>query len=792
MISSDPVRAWLAPPPGASLPGIDVTMLDPGDADDRAMLVRAQHPDLAAAIDDGDDDIDVDGEPMSPRLHLAIHEVVAAQLWSGDPPQARRAAERLLSAGHDRHEALHLIGAAVAEELWAAQRTGVPADPDRYVAALDALAADDIDGFEGPRADDLDLGTDDIDVGDEEAFDDIRAWLLEGHRRWLSERGLTGDDWVAHQMLDFKWGHLDGHLGRWRVADLREILLELFPRKTIVDEEDLDDVVPAAGRFLTFLDDSSLLADDGETLPRLHDELARIAPSFAERMRDAAGFGLAKSLFTGMLDDGVDPDEPGAVEAWIERFNALPDDERARLLPGPPSRGVVHLEVPDDATLAVAAFETPVMRQIAAFLDWVGDDGHQLTQKGNVKLGDGKVLVELLDTADQFDPTIGDRTFRTTSTTELPGVDLVFRLALATRLARRHRGRVLRTRRGAGLADDPLAVWRGLVDAMLDIGLIDAGRDDRHGLRWWVPFLEEGAGELLGVAASAGEPLPVDALARDAVDELGATYDLDAMPDVVRRSLPEVIAGGVGRLVDRLAWLGVATRDGVVVARDHWGDERRDGGELALTGLGRWFVRPMLTAQGYDVAVAGELADASADALLAAVADRPTDAIHAEVRAWATARDDAAHELAAAARHASTPDGRALAFEALEVVGDDAVDVVRDLTDDPLLRPWAMGWLVARGDAQPDALTPADATAGFVQALAVALTAGGPDAVVEMLAADTPVAEQTAIIAQLWRVDDPYTVQVLEALAGATDRTVAKAARKALFKHRTAASNRTG
>jgi hypothetical protein len=666
-------------------------------------------------------------------------------------------------------------------------------DRGNDLAAVIEDGDDEIDGFERPQPGDLDLGTDDIDIGDETAFEDTRAWLLEAHRRWLSERGVTADDdWVAYQLLDFKWGYLDGHLGRWTVADLREILLELFPRKTIVDEENLDDVVPTVSLFLTFLDDSDLLADDGETLPRLQDELQRITSSFATRMRDSASFGLAKSLFTGMLGDGVDPDEPGAAEAWIERFNALPDDERARLLPGPPTRGVVHLEVPDDATLAAAALETRVLRQVVAFLDWVGDDGHRLTQKGNLKLADGKALVELLDTADQFDATIGDQTFKTTSTTELPGVDLTFRLALGARLARRYKGRVLRTRRGAGLADDPLAVWRDLVDVMLDVGLISAGRDDRYGLRWWVPFIEEGAGELLGVAASSGVPLPVQTLSDAVFEELAGAYDLDAMPAVARNHLPKAVAGGVGSLVDRLAWLGVATREGVATTRDQLGYERRVGGELALTGLGRWFVRPMLTAQGYDVTAAGELADASADALLAAVADWPIDAIRAEVETWATGRDNAADELAAATRRASTPDERALAFEALEVVGDDAVAVVRDLTDDPLLRPWAIGWLVAHGEEQPVALTPADATVGFVQALAVALTAGGPDAVLEMLADNTPVDEQTAIIAQLWRVDDPYTVQVLDALADATDRTVSKAARKALFKHRTAAANGTG
>ena len=789
MTSRDSIRAWFAPPPGASLPDIDPTLLDPGDEDDRALLVRAQHPDLARAIDEGHDEIVVDGEPMNPRLHLAIHEVVAAQLWSGEPPEARRVADRLLSAGYDRHEVLHLICAAVNEEIWAALVAGAPADQARYVAALAALPADDDLEHPGPEA--LDLTTDEVDVADEEAFDDTSEWLLERYRRWLSDKGLDGEDWVAHQLLHFKWGYLEGHLGRWRVGDLREILLELFPSKVVVDEDDIADVVPAVSRFLTFLDDNDLLARDGDALPHLLEELKRLAEPFAVGMRDSSGFGLAKSLFAGMIDEGVDPGDPGAIAAWMERFNALPEEERARQLPGPvTARGAVHMALSDDATLAAMAVETPVMRQIAAFLDWVGDDGQALTQKGNLKLADGKALVELLGTDDRFDPTIGERTFKTQSTTDLPGVDLVFRLTLEARLARRYKGRVRRTKRGVRLPDEPLAVWREVVDAMLDIGLVDAGREDRYRMRWWVGFVEEGARELLVVAARGGVPLPVQVLSDAVYEGLGQAYDLEPLPDVARTSLPDTVAWGVGRLVDRLVWLGAATRDGVVVARDRWGHERRDGGELGLTDIGRWFVRPMLLARGYEVALAGELAHASADVLLAAIADRPLDAMHAEVRAWAAVRDTAADELAAAARQASGSEIRALAFEALEVIGDDAVPVVRALVDEPELRPWAVGWLVARSDEQPPAFA-TDAAAGFVQAMAVALVVGGPDAVAAMLSDETRVDEQIAVIEQLWHVDDPYTAQVLEALAEAADRKVAKAARKALFKHRSAASNRS-
>jgi hypothetical protein len=786
MAPPDNIRALIMPPHGASLPGIDLALLDPGDEEDRAQLVRAQHPKLAEAIRRGQEEIEVNGEPVNPRLHLVIHEVVAAQLWSGDPPQARQAAERLLSAGYEHHEVLHAISAAVTEEVLAAM-AGEPSDPSRLAAALEALPGE----AAANGAPDLDLGSDGPGVADEEAFDDTRALLLEAHRAWLSDRGLSTDDWVAFQLLHHKWAYRDGHLGRWRVTDLREILLELFPRKVIVDDPDLPDVVPAVGRFLSFLDDAALLDRDSHPLPRLHDELERLTEPFLTRMRDTTGFGIAKSLVASMIDEGVDPGDSDAVEAWIARYNALPDDERDRLVPGPPAerRGVVPMALPDDNALAATALDTPAMRQMSAFLDWVGD-GHRLTQKGNIKLADGKALVEALGTDDRFDEAIGDRTFKTQSTTDLPGVDLVFRLALKARLARRHKGRVQRTKRGAHLAEDSLAAWQELVDAMIDIGLVDAGREDRYGLRWWSDYLQDGAVGLLMTAAEVGSPLPLEALAEAAYEGLGEAYDLDSMPDVVRRWLPDSLASGIGALVDRLVWLGAATRDGVVMERGPLGDSRRVGGELGLTDLGRWFVRPMLIGQGYEVPDAAELADAPAGKLLDIVADQPLETMHAHVRAWAAAHDGAADELAAAARETADPGLRAVAFEALDVIGDRAVPVVRAMAGEPELRPWAMAWLVARGDDQPDAFDAADAPAGFVQALAVGLVSAGPDTVAEMLADGIPTGAQTGVIEHLWRVDDPYTEPVLEALAQSGERKVAKAARKALFKHRSAASRR--
>ena len=49
-------------------------------------------------------------------------------------------------------------------------------------------------------------------------------------------------------------------------------------------------------------------------------------------MTDVDQFGPAKRLGNAMLADGVDPLDQGAVDRWIQDFNARPLADRDRLL----------------------------------------------------------------------------------------------------------------------------------------------------------------------------------------------------------------------------------------------------------------------------------------------------------------------------------------------------------------------------------------------------------------------------------------------------------------------------
>jgi hypothetical protein len=112
-------RVGVALPP---VPGGAPPHLDPSDEDDLAELIRLAHPELAAALDAGEDVAVIDGEPVNARLHLVAHQVVAARLLYDDPPEDWVAFEALLAQGVDPHDAQHAIGQRFVEGLLPQQR----------------------------------------------------------------------------------------------------------------------------------------------------------------------------------------------------------------------------------------------------------------------------------------------------------------------------------------------------------------------------------------------------------------------------------------------------------------------------------------------------------------------------------------------------------------------------------------------------------------------------------------------------------------------------------------------
>jgi Domain of unknown function (DUF1841) len=112
---------------------------DLADEDLRGVLIHAEHPEFEEALAAGVREFDGPTGPVNPRLHLIVHGIVATQLWDDSPPEVWKTAKRLLQAGYERHEVLHMLGRPVAAQVWEAWHDERAYDRDAHVAALDAL-----------------------------------------------------------------------------------------------------------------------------------------------------------------------------------------------------------------------------------------------------------------------------------------------------------------------------------------------------------------------------------------------------------------------------------------------------------------------------------------------------------------------------------------------------------------------------------------------------------------------------------------------------------------------------
>jgi hypothetical protein len=179
-------------------------------------------------------------------------------------------------------------------------------------------------------------------IGDEDGYQELTAQLLAELADWAhlscppDGPVWRSGDFVASTMLDWKGGYGDGHLGRWTRIDLAEFLLDWFPRKVTAEPETLEDVIDCVIAFLRFLDERESLS--GEPLDVLAEASEELREEFLEATADPSSWGLAKSLAMQMLADGVDPEDPDALETWMTHFNGRSLDERDAVIGAPADR----------------------------------------------------------------------------------------------------------------------------------------------------------------------------------------------------------------------------------------------------------------------------------------------------------------------------------------------------------------------------------------------------------------------------------------------------------------------
>lgn len=134
-------RSWAIPSGHGRFRELDLELLDPADEDQLRLLLEAQHPQLAEALR-GDEDVILNGEPINPRLHIAMHQIVATRLLADDPPETWPTVQRLAGLGYDWHNIMHMIAAVVSDDIHAALTDRHEFDAGEHARRLHELPGD--------------------------------------------------------------------------------------------------------------------------------------------------------------------------------------------------------------------------------------------------------------------------------------------------------------------------------------------------------------------------------------------------------------------------------------------------------------------------------------------------------------------------------------------------------------------------------------------------------------------------------------------------------------------------
>lgn len=633
-----------------------------------------------------------------------------------------------------------------------------------------------------------------IGPGEPRSFDRAKRELVTA---FVAEHGEAFRE-VAGQLLDFKGGYLDGDLEWWSPSDVDAVLFSLYPQKVLLDPAAIAGVPPAFAALLRFL---------GSREPEqagVHEMLARKVEATASRfvavMNDEDNWSFGKRMWSAAIAEGVDLADADAMARWVRAFNDRPLAERDRVLgPLPSDRSVRSGAVPgpppyvvfaSEDELRAAAAASVLVRRLVTLVTYVGP-GRPVTDRGNLKVADGKELAGLMGVADEVDRTYGEHVFRTRSAADLRGVDYPYRLALAADLLRLEGRKVVPGGHAHRVPDAALELVYAAYVAMLSrIGPTTYHfRDLADGRGWYAEELDTHLAAVLVDLFRVQAPVPVDDLVLDAWDMLEVAFDLDDLDEQRRTWERDLVAWSLRRALDRLVELGVIELfDEVRTPNRYYGEDRSDGA-VALTPLGVWAVHRMLAEAG-DAPRVGALRNLGAGRLLAQAGDLAEASAIAEIDAWIDARvpADAARELCRALLDTPDETARGLGFRALLRIGPAAAGAVDELADDAALAEFVTVFRVDALLAEPDEMDRGHDPAAWVRLLHTVIELWGPDAAVAVWAEVAAGARGLpAMLEQAWRVRGEATETVLAAIGDRhPDKQTAKAARKALFKHRSA------
>lgn len=597
-----------------------------------------------------------------------------------------------------------------------------------------------------------------FDAGEDDAYYDTRDALLDELDGWLDrpapERAAVVTD--TKIFLDWRYHDSSGVLDDFAPGDVTDFLLEWCPRRFRGHPNGAEFLCNAVGVYVEFMAATGRLVGGADRATRLRRLAVDLGPTVRAEMRNP----------TPVVDAPGPEEEDSAPEPYELPFIYIP---------------------PATADVQADAAAAPLLAKLDALQSYLGPDGKPLTDKGNIKLADGRALVELLDTGDEMDPQIGDKTWRTPSTANLPQLNFIVDVAKDAGAVRVHRRRLVPVKAWAArpALERAAALFAAIVE-LGPLGSLYSGRiwflDELHQLldggivHWLAPLLATDAAEL-----------PFESFlewARWVVSDKIAPYVPERM-----ESLDEFTQRDMGRIFEVLGEAGVVRWTDRVELPQRYGRGYWTGGTVALTALGRDILPDYLDDAGYVLRRVDSVANGEAADLIDAMSSVPDTQHHALVSAWRPELPAAERVQTLTEAIAASPDAasRVIGFVALNSLDLDVVEpFVRQLLDTPVAGHAAL-WLISHGRADASTL------GSFVDiGVLVDMLAGTVDDPDELCSFFASMSDPLQLLDSMWRHPAPETAAVLDALGRhLSDKALAKAARKAAIRHRSWSANRS-
>jgi hypothetical protein len=653
---------------------------------------------------------------------------------------------------------------------------------------------------------------------------------VKGFTRWARGAApkLSGDPDADAEELRLLLGMLRDHVGVADPADLgpgdlRELLLQVYPRKVaVLDAEDTTDTLPAVRDLLTFLADTGAIT--AKAAQRLARELDEVAPQFAAAMLNPENWGMARTIAQAMASDGVDFGDRDAVDRWIaghnERMAAGPADDEdpfgylgddgddldefelgdeefdLKEAFGLPDR-LPPVRLPAEPELAAMSRAAPLLRQARRLAEWAAP-GRDVTGDGDLTTAD------TVAAARELGITVPVGSGKATGGLPgMPGMPQVASMRDVTELARLwaialdvgflepdagydrvEPGEAMGYWPG-GTDEEVLDLWSVALASVLGRPEEDAAVDTRRGHA--LDFA--GTGGMLAVlmflARAAGMPVSE---ARDLIREV-ATAELEpAKAAKAWQSWTRAHGDPAEDLLGQLAELGAVSLPDLPPGQPS--DETSENGHVArLTPLGTWAMREQLGDEGVEIPLLPPSDRMTAADLLAAAGDLDDEEAEAETAAWLGLRAPgvAAGELLTAAADGGATE-RLIAIGTVNRLGTAAEPAWRDALGREELRPYAKIALTEIAGGEPGVtvlagLEPELADLAWLLTDVLAASSDDPEELPRQVRDSVPPGQEQQIFDAMSRSPHPEAASALSLIGQHhPDKRIAKAARRSAYR----------